>query len=764
MAKIKAKPASRYPLLTLYDSVKTKKQASKKHGERYSLEEKDMALYEYLLAGRAYHQFRSANLPTISRSTILRHLSASTKHLNDGRPVTLREGALTFANHSVFLLGIVDVVGLKDYLISNGLPLAIMLAEDGTGLTRQAQCDPRTNTLTGCVAPLDDDGLPVRNYFDATDAYRVIEHLATCPLATTAYVQLAIPLSPKAAPYVLFYMATDNTFKYSDVLRRWKYTIALLKAHGIEVLAVGSDGDTTLLKAMVTLTNFLCKPSFELGKYFTISAEQSPIAFQDTLHLLNKIRRRLFARPGSLVLGSSEPTVEHLDTLVKYHSKDKHGLTVADLNPTDLMSFKPTEKIMRRDVIDFMERNVKGCEGTVALLRNMLGIYRAFTEENMAPLERISICWFGLQLSSLFPYHSSIFFHRQALLFMRAWRNWTVLHKSCQSSCITANAYACLELNTHGLVLAARRCRDHRVPEQFIVQRFGSQDVEGTFRGLRSMTTMKHTQTSFTFKDLGSKLRRAHMIQQIEYRNQHMFKFPNRRPGTAKSSWHLPSDAEIKVAIDSAKDSVSRVLIALGIPPAELSFKMSLIATGDPEWDYLVNETPDPIDTVETPDRPSSLYERIFEADRLFLNFTGSLKLRDSETESNTYLVKDNRGEVHRVKKETVVWLASGIRVKSRSAREVRYRQPKRPVVNRNHKPRRRKAEGSRAANGGNNLSTIETSSEQRVPAKPEFSDGKTVRFVEGDECGPAAVLVKPENAESSSSGSCVVSILLSFG
>ena len=284
--------------------------------------------------------------------------------------------------------------GLKNYLKSNGLPMTVMLAEDGTRLTEQAQYDPKTNTLTGCVAPLNNDGLPVGNYFDATDAYRVIEQLNTCSLATTAYVQLAIPLSEKAAPFMLFYLATNNTFKHFDVIRRWLYTIALLKSHGIEVLAIGSDGDTTLLKAMITLTKFLSKPSFELGTFFSIAAAQCPIFFQDTLHLLNKIRRRLFTRPGSLIVGSAKPSVKHLEILVKRHSKDKHGLTMADLNPTDLMSFDPTEKVMKKDMIDYMERNVEGSEGTVALLRNMQNIYRAFIEANITPLERIAVCWY----------------------------------------------------------------------------------------------------------------------------------------------------------------------------------------------------------------------------------------------------------------------------------------------------------------------------------------------------------------------------------
>lgn len=286
----------------------------------------------------------------------------------------------------------VEAKALKDYLISNGYPMTVMLAEDGTRLVQQAQYDSRSNTITGCVPPLDGNGLPVQGYFDATNAYRVAQHLTTCSIANTAYVQVAIPLAPKAAPFVLFYMPTDNTFTYADVIRRWKHTIALLRTYGIEVLGIGSDGDPTLLKAMVMLTKYSKQPFSELSDYFFIEAiKQALIYFQDTLHELNKMRRRLFT--GSMLLGTHHIGIDHLEFLVNNYSMDKHGLTMADLHPKDLMSFRPTEKIIKKQLIDFMEQNVPGSAGTVALLRMMHNIYRAFVEDDVAPLERIALCW-----------------------------------------------------------------------------------------------------------------------------------------------------------------------------------------------------------------------------------------------------------------------------------------------------------------------------------------------------------------------------------
>lgn len=49
------------------------------------------------------------------------------------------------------------------------------------------------------------------------------------------------------------------------------------------------------------------------------------------------------------------------------HSKDKHGLTVSDLNPMDKMKFSPTEKIIKDALISFMEENVSGCDGTATI-------------------------------------------------------------------------------------------------------------------------------------------------------------------------------------------------------------------------------------------------------------------------------------------------------------------------------------------------------------------------------------------------------------
>lgn len=286
------------------------------------------------------------------------------------------------------------MVGLERFLIANGYPRAVFLSEDGTRVTPHVQYDPRSRTITGCVAPLDGCGLPKRKYFCTKDPHQVLDKLESSPVASTAYVIVATPLAPNAQSFVLFYMGTDNKFKHVDVLNRWRYIIRLLRSHGIFVLGFGSDGDPTLLKAMVTRMRFFASGRSVLGDLFVLQLQEEGICFQDTIHLLLKIVRRLFKRPGEFKIGNTQPTVAHLDYLVAHVGKSLHRLERSDLHPTDLQSFKPTQKIIREDFINLLESEVPESEGTVALLRYMRAIYLSFTDETLRPLERISMCWY----------------------------------------------------------------------------------------------------------------------------------------------------------------------------------------------------------------------------------------------------------------------------------------------------------------------------------------------------------------------------------
>lgn len=75
-----------HPLLNHYETLADKQSEHDKRGVRYTIQEKDIGVYEYILGGKSLHAFHSANRPVISRSTITRHLRASTKQTREGEP------------------------------------------------------------------------------------------------------------------------------------------------------------------------------------------------------------------------------------------------------------------------------------------------------------------------------------------------------------------------------------------------------------------------------------------------------------------------------------------------------------------------------------------------------------------------------------------------------------------------------------------------------------------------------------------------------
>lgn len=69
------------PLLRLYETIANKRECSL----RYTVEEKDMSLYRFIMAGKKYYEFVGENIPGISRSTLLRHLDEHTQNIEEGK-------------------------------------------------------------------------------------------------------------------------------------------------------------------------------------------------------------------------------------------------------------------------------------------------------------------------------------------------------------------------------------------------------------------------------------------------------------------------------------------------------------------------------------------------------------------------------------------------------------------------------------------------------------------------------------------------------
>ena len=75
-------------------------------------------------------------------------------------------------------------------------------------------------------------------------------------------------------------------------------------------------------------------------------------------------------------------------------------------------------------------------KGTLAFLSTLKCVTDSYLDRSLTPLERIHKAWYGV-------------------FFMRFWRQWIVLnsHYTLGNNFITANAYMCIELNAHSLII-----------------------------------------------------------------------------------------------------------------------------------------------------------------------------------------------------------------------------------------------------------------------------------------------------------------------
>jgi len=98
----------------------------------------------------------------------------------------------------------------------------------------------------------------------------ITEMFKTMPLSNFAYVYVAQPLCDGIPSYCLACIGTDNRFDYQSILFRWKYIFNELKKRGIQVINFSSDGNSRLLKAMLTMLSLQKDPTFDAS---TVNSE-----------------------------------------------------------------------------------------------------------------------------------------------------------------------------------------------------------------------------------------------------------------------------------------------------------------------------------------------------------------------------------------------------------------------------------------------------------------------------------------------------------
>lgn len=298
---------------------------------------------------------------------------------------------------------------------------------------------------------------------------------------------------------------------------------------------------------------------------------------------------------------------------------------------------------------------------------------------------------------------------------VRCWRNSCFARKTASKECITSNAYTCMELNAHAIVMLLDMCRES--PEQFLVLCFSSQPAEELFRELRSMTTTLETAVEFSMREIGDRIRRAFMKVLVSYRQKDKYTFPNiiKKLEKYPAVQQIPSKEAIKNEIERARLAASCNLVELGLSIDEQSFNDSLNMRDTSEIEFVSigttivsdeededEEDPHEFEFISIPKKNDETAsdsaneeenqietdsdtkisgeddeeEIIYNASELFPKFGGELRLKGStSSKKHTFNIRDCRGKVHRIKKSKVLWMMTNGRSRQVNTRLARYKQ-----------------------------------------------------------------------------------------
>ena len=178
--------------------------------------------------------------------------------------------------------------------------------------------------------------------------------------------------------------------------------------------------------------------------------------------------------------------------------------------------------------------------GTVVYLSLMRDIRDTFLDKSISPLKRVHLMW-------------------KVIFFLRIWRVWLDENGYPEREhFVTANAYTCIEINGHMLVIILKRVIDGELPPDCLrVWKTGSQACEQLFRLLRSMTPTFSTIINFTLHGLLQKTHKLRFLSSAEASKEIEFPRAKRRllqlKNETNNTLSIPTLFEVTAAIQEAK-------------------------------------------------------------------------------------------------------------------------------------------------------------------------------------------------------------------
>lgn len=383
---------------------------------------------------------------------------------------------------------------------------------------------------------------------------------------------------------------------------------------GIETMGISSDGDSRLLSAMRSKTNFNLSDLSEQQLERNIRNCEGIIYIQDTVHIGTKLRNRLLKYAALLPMGDKQVSIGHIKMLLNAASKECHGLVYHDICPEDKQNYGSLEKLMENRVIEALEKYIMNSDATVQYLIICKQVTSSFLDRELKAIERIYRIW-------------------NAVYFLRIWRKWMEsTNYKTDDHFITANAFQCIEINAHALISGIQTLREKKCPELFLPELYASQPCEFVFRQMRSMGSVNYTKINFTLHELIHLIRRVELTSEIALLRLEKEKvvFPRIRKvveASNKSVCALPTDQEIIETIlrarNDALESASR-------------FKMCMTSSVIQKCEIIItNPKVKPRSSFDIPSTEDS----------------------DSLTQDEFVVVENEDGTTKKLRKSTLVWL-----------------------------------------------------------------------------------------------------------
>ena len=395
---------------------------------------------------------------------------------------------------------------LAEHLKKYGGVAAVSIGEDATRVIGRVDYDPETDRCVGFVLPVDENGLPLINSFQATSFSAIESMFKNNSVAKYAYVYMAQSLCQNVPPFCLAYVGTNNKFTAENVCLLWKYIYMECEKRNIRVLSFGADGDSRLLKAMRVTMSLMTDKSDPLLKHFPPYSLNSPAipkewhtwfctdakpvsCVQDTVHIAVKLKSRLLNPSITLRMGCYVAEGSHLRKIQTKYQKDQHGLRERDLNHQDKQNYDAVLRIVNASHLLDNIAEARATKCYVGLIKSVIDSY---LDKSLDPLIRIEKLW-------------------NVVFFLRYWRQRILVNCRCslKDNFIT---YMCTEINAHSLITFLMTVRDqlNKDSASFLPWLLGSQSCERTFRSVRSMSSTFSTIINFGMLGL---LRRLHRLQ-----------------------------------------------------------------------------------------------------------------------------------------------------------------------------------------------------------------------------------------------------------